>query len=82
LCKPLVFCKDKLPELINKNLNNLNSLQNLIEIECKVAIDRYFSDRNDFFRKFPKRAGKKIWGKESNKPVFDETQNFKDSKWR
>jgi hypothetical protein len=50
--------------------------------ECKVAIDRYFSDRNDFFRKYPKRAGKKIWGKELKKPVFDETQNFKDSRWR
>jgi transposase len=50
--------------------------------DCKIAINRYFSDRNDFFRKFPKRAGRKIWGKESNKPVFDETQNFKDSRWR
>lgn len=50
--------------------------------DCKSAIDIYFNDRNDFFRKYPKRAGKKIWGKESNKPVFDETQNFKDSRWR
>ena len=50
--------------------------------ECKIAIDRYFNDRNDFFSNHPKRAGKKIWGKESNKAVFDECQNFKDSKWR
>lgn len=31
--------------------------------ECKVAIDRYYSDRNEFFIKNPKRAGNKIWVK-------------------
>ena len=50
--------------------------------ECKSAIDKYFHDRNVYFQKYPKRAGKKIWGKEINKPIFDETKNFKDSKWR
>ena len=50
--------------------------------ECKSAIDKYFNDRNVYFQKYPKRAGKKIWGKEINKPIFDETKNFKDSKWR
>lgn len=50
--------------------------------ECKLAIDRYFSDRNVYYKKNPKRAGNKIWGKEKNKPVFDETKNFKDPRWR
>jgi len=50
--------------------------------ECKNAIDQYFKERNDYFQMFPKRAGKKIWGKETNKPVFDESKNFKDSRWR
>ena len=50
--------------------------------ECKLAIDQYFSDRNSFFIKNPKRAGKKIWGNEKHIPAFDETKNFKDSKWR
>lgn len=50
--------------------------------ECKAAIDRYFFERNDYFQKFPKRAGKKIWGMERNKAVFDESKNFKDPKWR
>lgn len=50
--------------------------------ECKSAIDMYFSERNDYFGKNPKRAGNKIWGKEINKPIFDETKNFKDPRWR
>lgn len=50
--------------------------------ECKLAIDQYFSDRNSFFIKNPKRAGKKIWGNEKHIPEFDETKNFKDPKWR
>lgn len=50
--------------------------------ECKRAIDQYFSDRNQFFQANPKRAGNKIWGKERNAAVFDETKNFKDLTWR
>jgi hypothetical protein len=46
------------------------------------AIDRYFSQRNDYFQKHPKRAGKKIWGKERVAVgAFDESQNCKDPKW-
>jgi hypothetical protein len=30
--------------------------------ECRLAIDRYFNERNENF-KDPKRAGNKIWGK-------------------
>jgi hypothetical protein len=32
--------------------------------EAMAAIDRYFAERNEHFRQHPKRAGKKIWGKE------------------
>jgi hypothetical protein len=31
---------------------------------AKMAIDRYFGDRNAYFQQHPKRAGKKIWGSE------------------
>jgi len=31
---------------------------------AKQAIDRYFSERNEYYRRHPKRAGKKIWGDE------------------
>lgn len=47
--------------------------------ECKTAIDLYFKERNKFFLENPHRAGKKIWGKESVIPVFDDTKNCK--KW-
>ena len=50
--------------------------------ECMIAIDRYFEERNNFYLKYPKRAGKKIWGKEQNLPVFDESKNFKNPRWR
>ncbi len=50
--------------------------------ECMTAIDRYFYERNETFRKNPKRAGKKIWGKERVKAVFDESNNCKDPSYR
>ena len=50
--------------------------------ECKSAIDRYFAERNEKFLKNPKRAGKKIWGKERVKAVFDESNNCKDPMYR
>lgn len=50
--------------------------------ECKYAISRYFVERNEKFLKNPKRAGKKIWGKERVKAVFDESNNCKDPKFR
>jgi hypothetical protein len=46
-----------------------------------TAIDRYFLERNAWFQKHPKRAGKKIWGNELVPAVFDETQNCKDARW-
>ena len=50
--------------------------------ECKLAINRYFSERNQAFLENPKRAGKKIWGKEIVKAVFKDSNNCKDPKYR
>jgi transposase len=49
--------------------------------ECRSAIDRHISERNQYFLENPKRAGNKIWGKELVKPVFSESHNCKDPKW-
>jgi len=40
-------------------------------IECRAAIDNYFTKRNLHYQQNPKKAGNKIWGKEKVKPVFD-----------
>jgi transposase-like protein/transposase len=50
--------------------------------EAKVAIDRYFAERNAFFRENPKRAGGKIWGKERVPNAFREGQNCKNPRYR
>jgi len=50
--------------------------------EAKKAMDKYFFDRNKFFKENPKRAGRKIWGKERVRPHFAESANFKDPKYR
>jgi hypothetical protein len=34
--------------------------------DAKAAIDRYFADRNEHFLQHPKRAGRKIWGADSD----------------
>jgi transposase len=49
---------------------------------AKVAIDRYFTERNSYFREHPQRAGKKIWGKEREPAVFSESGNCKDPRYR
>jgi transposase len=54
-----------------------NSDYNSVE-ECKEAIDRYYAERNQFFREHPKRAGNKIWGKERCPAVFSPSNNCKD----
>ena len=46
--------------------------------ECRAAIDRYFSERNQHFKDNPKRAGNKIWGLERMPSVFAESNNCKD----
>jgi transposase len=47
----------------------------------KAAIDRYFAERNENFQKHPRRAGKKLWGKERVKPEFNEANNCKDPRF-
>jgi hypothetical protein len=42
---------------------------------AKTAISRYFSERNEHFKKHPHRAGKKIWGKKRVEPAFNESNN-------
>jgi hypothetical protein len=49
---------------------------------CKGAIDRYFAERNRAFLEQPRRAGKKIWGRERVEAVFREENNCKDPRWR
>jgi transposase len=46
--------------------------------ECKAAIDLHFRDRNAYFKANPKRAGRKIWGKEIVKAKFSETQHCRN----
>lgn len=48
---------------------------------CKQAIDRYFAERNDHFRRHPQKAGKKIWGKERVPAEFSAANNCKDPRW-
>lgn len=50
--------------------------------ECKIAIDLYLAERNIFFQNNPKRAGKKIWGKERVPSVFSLSNNCKDPNYR
>ena len=50
--------------------------------ECKSAIDRYFSERNEYFIQHPKRAGNKIWSKERVNVLFNESNNCKDPNYR
>jgi transposase len=50
--------------------------------DAKAAIDRYFEDRNKHFLQYPKRAGRKIWGKEREAADFSEANNCKDPRYR
>ncbi len=50
--------------------------------ECKKAIDKHFADRNDAYKRNPRRAGDKIWGKELVDPCFSGNNNCKDPRWR
>jgi hypothetical protein len=50
--------------------------------EAKAAINRYFAERNDHFERHPRRAGKKLWGKERQPAVFSEANNCKDPRYR
>lgn len=48
--------------------------------ETFAAIDRYFQERNEHFRKHPKKAGKKIWRNELVVSEFFESNNCKKPK--
>jgi transposase len=58
-----------------------NSDYNTLD-DATAAIDRYFSDRNEHFLRHPKRAGKKIWGKERAVATFSEANNCKAPRYR
>jgi transposase len=45
---------------------------------AKAAIDLYFAERNRHFQEHPRRAGRKIWGKELVPAEFSESNNCKD----
>jgi hypothetical protein len=50
--------------------------------ETVAAIDRYFQERNEQFQEHPKKAGKKIWGRETVVSEFAESNNCKDARYR
>ena len=50
--------------------------------DAKAAIDRHLDDRNRHFLEHPKRAGRKIWGKEREAADFSEANNCKDPRYR
>ena len=50
--------------------------------DAKSAIDRYFAERNAYFKMHPKRAGNKIWGKERVASTFQEGHNCKNPDFR
>jgi DDE superfamily endonuclease len=50
--------------------------------DAKIAIDLYFSDRNKHFLQYPRRAGKRIWGREREPASFSEAHNCKDPRYR
>jgi transposase len=50
--------------------------------DAKAAISRYFEERNAHFKRFPRRAGKKIWRKEREPAAFSEANNCKDPRYR
>jgi transposase len=50
--------------------------------ECKKAIDQYFAERNEAYKRNPRRAGNKIWRKELVEPCFKVSNNCKDPNWR
>ena len=50
--------------------------------EARAAIERYVQERNEKFRRMPKRAGGKIWGMEREPPRFSTSNNCKDPRYR
>jgi hypothetical protein len=50
--------------------------------DAKAAVDHYLNDRNRHFLRHPRRAGKKIWGKEREPASFSDAHNCKDPRYR
>jgi hypothetical protein len=50
--------------------------------EAKGAINLYFDERNRHFREHPRRAGKRIWGKERVPSEFADGNCCKDPRFR
>ncbi len=50
--------------------------------EAMAAIERYFTERNEHFRQYPQRAGKKIWRMEREPAAFSAANNCKDPRFR
>lgn len=50
--------------------------------ETQEAINSYFKKRNQHFQAHPKKAGNKIWGKETVVAEFSASNNCKDPRWR
>jgi len=48
----------------------------------KGAINRYFDERNRHFHEHPRRAGKRIWGKERVPSEFADGNCCKDPRFR
>jgi hypothetical protein len=49
---------------------------------AKKLIGDYFAVRNAYYEQNSSRAGNKLWGKERTIPVFAETSNHKDPRYR
>ncbi len=58
----------------NSNYQSIN--------ECKLAINRYYEERNEHFKENPQKAGKKIWGKEVVPASFSVFNNCKNPQYR
>jgi hypothetical protein len=50
--------------------------------DAKMAIDRYFTERNLHFKQHPRRAGNLIWRKEREPAIFSDANNCKDPRYR
>jgi DDE superfamily endonuclease len=46
--------------------------------DARAAIDRYFAERNAYFKEHPRKAGNKIWGIERTPAKFSPSNNCKD----
>jgi hypothetical protein len=49
--------------------------------DAQAAVTRYFEERNDAFRREPRRAGRAIWGMEPVLTSFSKANNCKDCRW-